>query len=75
MEQPDIELMTRAKIYLSGLPLSKQNTEYSTIVELINEYIVKRCVHQVVEDDIDISSESSKKIYYCKHCYQTFDNK
>jgi hypothetical protein len=75
MEQPDIELMSRAKTYLSGLPLLNQNAEYSKIVKLVNAYIDKHCVHQVVEDDIDISSESSKKIYYCKKCYTNFDSK
>jgi len=75
MEQVDIELMSRAKTYLSGLPVSKQTMEYSKIVELVNEYIDKHCLHQVVEDDIDISSESSKRIYYCKYCFKTFDSK
>jgi hypothetical protein len=74
-EQYDVELISRALAYLDGLPIHLQNQEYSIIVKLANEYLKKHCRHKIVEDYIDTGPESSKKIFYCELCYQSFNKK
>ena len=74
-EQADIEFMTRALAYLDGLPASMQNDEYANIIKLANNYLQKHCRHKIVEDYIDTSVETSKKIFYCEFCYKSFSKK
>jgi hypothetical protein len=68
----DIELMSRALSYLSGLPPSSQTPEYAKIVESIHNYLNNNCQHKLIEDLIDTAPESSMKIIYCEKCMQTF---
>jgi hypothetical protein len=68
-----IEVMSRALSYLNGLPSSMQNTEFSDIVKRMTDYLNRYCKHSIVEDDVDLTPESSKRIYYCELCMQTFD--
>jgi hypothetical protein len=72
--QEDIELMSRALAYLDGLPKSLQNNDYGIIVQLVNEYLRKNCKHSIIEDLVDTAPNSSKQIFYCQLCYQTFDS-
>ena len=67
----DMELMSRALSYLDGLPKILQNSEYKKIIELINNYL-NNCKHKIVEDYIDIDSDTSKRILYCEYCNKTF---
>jgi len=32
------------------------------------------CIHQIVEDLIDITPDHSKYVYYCEKCYECFDS-
>jgi hypothetical protein len=41
------------------------------IVNAIDEV----CHHEIEEDDIDLGTETSKRIYYCKKCEKTFEYK
>jgi hypothetical protein len=47
---------------------------YQQIEKTLDDYIETHCQHHVVQDMIDISPEYSKTIYYCEHCWKTFDN-
>lgn len=38
----------------------------------INDKIDTSCVHDLEEDDIDITPDLSKRIIYCKKCEKTF---
>lgn len=42
--------------------------------KIINDKIIECCPHQFVEDDIDISPDLSKKIYYCSICENNLDD-
>jgi hypothetical protein len=74
-DQPDVELMSRALSYLDGLHISMQNKDYQDIVRKISVYLEKFCNHRIVEDDVDTSPESSKKVFYCEICFQPFQSK
>ena len=73
--QPDVELISRALTYLGGLPNSLRNQEYALIVKLSKEYLAKYCQHRIIEDDIDTGPDSSKRIFYCELCYESFPKK
>ena len=46
--------------------------EYNDICSLMQEYIEKKCKHEILKDFIDISPECSKTIEYCAVCMKTF---
>jgi hypothetical protein len=75
MEKQDVNFMSRALCSLNSLPKNLQSSEYKSIVESIKKYLHENCVHCIVEDDIDIGTESSNIIFYCENCYLTFDTK
>lgn len=71
----DVIAMYKAMAYLTELPTSMQNSDFIAIVQQINAYLRKYCTHNIIEDDIDLTPESSKRIYYCEYCLQTFIDK
>ncbi len=74
METPiKIYYMELVKRTLDSVPLKAQDEEYKKIKDLVDMYLEKCCVHNIVEDTIDISPDSFKTIRYCLHCYKTFD--
>jgi hypothetical protein len=46
--------------------------EYNDICLLMQEYIEKKCKHEIIKDFIDISPECSKTIEYCAVCMKNF---
>ena len=72
MEHHDIVFMSSALSSLNSLSENKQSTEYKTIVESIKKYLNENCEHCIIEDHVDTSPESSKKIFYCEKCYLMF---
>jgi len=70
-----IEVLNNALTLLNQIDSSSQNSEYKQIIFLINQYLRKYCAHNIIEDDIDITPELSKRIYYCEYCMQTFIDK
>jgi hypothetical protein len=52
-----------------------ENT-YEELIELLNQIdkcLQKLCIHDIVEDWIDITPERSGRIFYCNKCYKTLD--
>jgi len=45
------------------------------ILEDTENIMDELCDHEIEEDDIDIGPETSKRIYYCKKCLETFNEK
>jgi len=35
----------------------------------------KMCSHTIIEDTIDIDPDTSKQIFYCETCFETFEIK
>jgi hypothetical protein len=60
-----------------NLKRSEINNEYSTFIQIqkhINKKIIEQCKHEFVEDDIDLTSDRSMKITYCKICENNLDD-
>jgi hypothetical protein len=45
--------------------------DIKSINDKINDVLDEECNHDIQEDMIDITPDSSQKIYYCKKCYLT----
>ena len=74
MEEESIQCMIRAKEILDNDFKYKINEEYSQIVKMIEDYVIKHCKHKIVRDLIDIDPDRSKTISYCDKCFHTFSN-
>ena len=74
MEEESIQCMIRVKEILDNDFKYKINEEYSQIVQMIENYVIKHCEHKIVRDLIDIDPDRSKTISYCENCFQTFSN-
>ena len=72
MEDVSIDCMIRAKSIFDNEFKNKVNDEYSKICKLIDEYVLKHCEHNIIEDLIDIDPDRSKSISYCDKCFHTF---
>ena len=64
-----IDAMCRAK---SVLQYRSNDPSINIIISLIEEYISKNCLHNIVYDTIDITPDTSKTIRYCTECYTDF---
>ena len=68
-----VEIMARAKSYIDSLPAQLQNEDYSSIVQKIDAYLQKYCVHRIITDSIDIDYDRSQTIHYCEICNITIE--
>ena len=64
--------MASAKLALSSILRKDQDPEYSRILKLVDEYLLRNCDHEIVKDLIDLDPDRSKTITYCSKCYTTF---
>lgn len=46
--------------------------DYNNNLLIIKEMIEKICIHELIEDYIDISPDYSQRIIYCNKCEKTF---
>jgi len=65
--------MIFVKEIMERIPVDDQSMEYKQIVQLIEEYLSLKCQHSLVLDTIDVTTEKSMPIMYCKWCFTTFD--
>ena len=70
--QSDIEVMRVVKEHLEAVENPRE--EYKNIMKMVKEYLQTFCKHDIVSDDIEISFERLKTIYYCNKCMHTFNN-
>tara|TARA_B110000438_G_C15550524_1_gene536717 strand:- start:418 stop:630 length:213 start_codon:yes stop_codon:yes gene_type:complete len=52
---------------------SEKNEEINAILKKVDEFLLKHCRHEIVDDLIDIDPDRSKSIQYCEKCYITFN--
>ena len=52
---------------------SEKNDEINTILEMVDNFLLKHCQHEIVDDLIDIDPDRSKSIRYCEKCLITFN--
>jgi len=74
VEQPDthdVEIMTYVKMWVDKLPVECQNDDFKLINELVQSYLKTYCVHDVIQDEIDINPDESQTIFYCSKCFCT----
>jgi hypothetical protein len=68
-----IERMRNALNCLDAMPLAdiptlRQEREYNSIMDKMRQYLSLHCLHDYIEDMIDITPEKSVVIVYCKKC-------
>lgn len=52
---------------------SEKNDEIKTILKMVDNFLLKHCQHEIVDDLIDIDPDRSKSIRYCEKCLITFN--
>ena len=67
-----IDRMILAKGNLDAVPLSTVDAEYIAIQTAISKYIKKHCKHNIVRDNIDLTLNKTRVIFYCEHCFECF---
>jgi|TARA_B100001287_G_scaffold235848_1_gene208174 hypothetical protein len=50
----------------------EKNDEINIILKKVDEFLLKHCRHEIVDDLIDIDPDRSKSIRYCEKCFITF---
>ena len=73
-EDDHVKSIENALKYLK-VATKTQNSEYINICKLMEEYIIHNCNHNIVEDSIDITPDTSQTIFYCSKCMKSFDKK
>lgn len=69
MSQTEIcNAMIRSREILNTVHISIQDGSYRNIIKLIDSYLKTNCIHEYVDDMIDIDPDTSKNIRYCIHC-------
>ena len=43
------------------------------IMQSVDNFLLKHCLHEIIDDLIDIDPDRSKTIFYCKKCQLTFN--
>jgi hypothetical protein len=69
----EVELMIRAKNMCQRMPADLRSKEYQEILIKINDFLLKHCQHEFVNDSIDINPDKSIDICYCVKCEITFE--
>lgn len=49
---------------------NKKNIEFINIYNSITKYLEQYCVHNFIDDYIDICPDAGMNIRYCIHCYK-----
>jgi hypothetical protein len=66
----EVNLMIRSKQILEQIPEEEQSFEYKKMVQMIRNFLVLNCQHNMIMDYVDISQEHSVQIVYCKWCFE-----
>ena len=52
-----------------------EKSHYDEVMKSINQYLIRYCNHNPIEDMFDITPEKSMYIVYCDKCFCTLSNK
>lgn len=58
---------------LDQIPPSLRSPEYKKAVEYIQAILQEKCVHEYIEDYIDIDPDNGKYITYCIYCEKSLN--
>jgi len=67
-----IESITKMKTKLERWIALSRNIRLKNAYDELSQFLLENCQHSLVEDDIDISPDVSKRIKYCSVCFETF---
>jgi hypothetical protein len=72
LNMSNIPFLSEYKQIYNPVTLRMEVTILTKILSDLDKLLKSTCVHDYCEDDIDIDSETSKKITYCSKCMCTF---
>lgn len=64
--ETDVSVTSKSQRTLTEVPVNEE------IQHNISHTSTVICYHQVIEDLIDITPDTSKYVYYCEKCYECF---
>jgi hypothetical protein len=74
VEETVVNILTEFKTKLRNkMILENSCEELNDLLNHIDVCIQKLCIHEIVEDWIDITPERSGRIFYCNKCYKTIE--
>jgi len=72
LNMSNISFLNEYKKIYNPVMLKEEVTILTNFLSDLDKLLKSTCVHDYCEDDIDIDSETSKKITYCSKCMCTF---
>ena len=73
MNENELNILTESTEHLKTLPLEDRTDTYKDIISL-NEYcLYENCIHEYIQDFVDVSLDKSVMITYCCKCNIYFD--
>lgn len=68
----EIQHIVECSYICQRIPENLQSVEFKNIVNIINNFLLNHCEHDIVNDSIDIDPDKSESISYCIKCNITF---
>lgn len=70
----EIDIISIFLSKLESIPCKEQSIDYQQIVQIVQDFLKKKCQHILILDNIDIDPEHSQPIIYCVKCGITLPN-
>lgn len=67
----DIDIFVKISDLLSTV--SSKCVSIATLKQQVSCVLHNNCIHEIIEDMIDVDVDKSHIIYYCNNCFLTFD--
>jgi len=67
-----LDAVQYARDRLLSVPLQDRDADYAKLCTALEQYLKKKCEHEIITDLIDIDPDRSKTITYCTKCMVTF---
>ena len=71
IENSDIQEILNVKKVLENLIKEQDNAHLKNALEQLNLFLIQNCIHEFVDDFIDIDPDRSMQISYCSKCMMT----
>jgi len=67
-----LDAVQYARDRLLSVPLQHRDADYAKLCTALEQYLKKKCEHEIITDLIDIDPDRSRTITYCTKCMVTF---
>jgi len=64
----DVQIVASCRSIMTSIPITQQNKQYQELYQNMTEYLATFCIHDFVEDYIDITPDYGCNITYCNKC-------